>query len=280
MGSKADRPYGTFPRGGPMETETPASPPARRRWFDPAPGSRAMWMRRGAFLATLVLLAAALFAPPTPPPASADQTAAPPPTPAELYAAISPAVVEIHATDSATNETRTGAGVLVDASGAILTALHVVQDARLTVRFADGTEVPAAIASTLPAQDVAVIVPSLLPSGIRPAVMGNPGSLRIGDPALAIGSPYGLTGSLSVGVVSGLGRSAKVPPLETSLDGLIQFDGAINPGNSGGPLLDDRGEVVGIVLGVPKPDDNKTAVGIGFAVTIDNAASALGLPPD
>ena len=153
-----------------------------------------MWMRRGAFLATLVLLAAALFAPPTPPPASADQTAAPPPTPAELYAAISPAVVDIHATDSTTNETRTGAGVLVDASGAILTALHVVQDARLTVRFADGTEVPAAIASTLPAQDVAVIVPSLLPSGIRPAVMGNPGSLRIGDTALAIGSPYGLTG--------------------------------------------------------------------------------------
>jgi len=280
MRSKADRPYGTFPRGGPTEAETPPSPPVRRRWFEPAPGLRAARIRRGAFLATLVLLAAALFVPPTPAPATADQTPGPAPTPAELYAAVSPAVVEIHATVGATNETRTGAGVLVDASGAILTALHVVQDARLTVRFADGTEVPAAIASTLPASDVAVIIPSLLPLGIAPAVMGNPGSLRIGDRALAIGSPYGLTGSLSVGVVSGLGRSARVPPLEASLDGLIQFDGAINPGNSGGPLLDDRGEVVGIVVGVPRPDDNKTAVGIGFAVTIENAAGALGLPPD
>ena len=110
--------------------------------------------------------------------------------------------------------------------------------------------------------------------------MGKPRSLRIGDKALAIGSPYGLTGSLSVGVVSGLDRSALVPPLQTSLSGLIQFDGAINPGNSGGPLLDENGEVVGIVVGVPDPNDKKTAVGIGFAVTIENAAGALGLPPD
>ena len=279
MGSKADRPYGTFPRGGSPEPPAPPPPPVRHRWYRPAPGPRAARIRRGAFLASLVLLALALLAPA--PPATIAEAPQPTATPttSELYAAVRPAVVEIHATATTTNETRVGAGVVIDQSGAILTALHVVQDARLTVRFVDGTQVPAAIAATLAEQDVAVVVPAMLPPGIRPAVMGNPQSLRVGDKALAIGSPYGLTGSLSVGAVSGLDRTAQVPPLDRSLDGLIQFDGAINPGNSGGPLFDERGEVVGIVVGVPVPE-KQTAVGIGFAVTIQNAAGALGLPPD
>ena len=281
MGSKADRPYGVFPRGGAPEPATPATPPpARRRWFQPADGQRAARIRRGSFFASLILLGLALHAPaPRDTVAEAPQPSATPTT-SELYAAVSPSVVEIRASVTATSEKRTGAGVLVDASGAILTALHVVQDARLTIRFVDGSEVPGAVIATLPEQDIAVVLPSMLPSGIRPAVMGNPQRLRIGDKALAIGSPYGLSGSLSLGAISGLQRSAVIPPLETSLDGLIQFDGAINPGNSGGPLFDERGEVVGIVVGVPQPDDRRTAVGIGFAVTIQSAAGALGVPPD
>ena len=279
MGTKADRPYRTFPGGASPEPAPSALPPRRRRWFEPDPSPRAHLIRRGAFVASVILLALALVAPPPPQPTVA-QPAPSTPTMSELYAAVSPSVVEIRANVPSTNETRTGAGVLVDSSGAILTALHVVQDARLMVRFADGTQATAAITATLPESDVAVIIPSTLPPGIRPAVMGNPRSLRVGDRAFAIGSPYGLTGSLSVGAVSGLGRSARVPPLESSLDGLIQFDGAVNPGNSGGPLFDERGEVVGIVVGVPTAEDKRTAVGIGFAVTIENAAGALGLPPD
>jgi S1-C subfamily serine protease len=281
MGSKADRPYGVFPRGGLPEEPASAPAPARRRWYEPDPSPRAAFIRRGAFVASLLLLGLALRAPGPPPTIVEAPQPSASPTTSDLFAAVRPSVVEVRATVAATNETRTGAGVLVDQSGAILTALHVVDGARLSVRFVDGTTVPAAIAAVLAEQDVAVIIPSMLPQGIRPAVMGNPQSLRVGDQAFAIGSPFGLTGSLSVGVVSGLQRSALVPPLEKSLDGLIQFDGAINPGNSGGPLFDENGEVVGIVVGVPQPDDGKkTADGIGFAVTIQNAAGALGLPPD
>ena len=109
--------------------------------------------------------------------------------------------------------------------------------------------------------------------------MGNPGSLSIGDPAFVIGHPFGLTGSLSTGVISGLDRAMTAPNLSKPITGMIQFDAAVNPGNSGGPLVDQRGDVVGIVTGLVNPA-GKVFSGVGFAVTIDSAAAGLGIPPD
>src|SRR5438034_547441 len=112
------------------------------------------------------------------------------------------------------------------------------------------------------------------------ATMGDPSRLAIGSPAFVIGHPFGLTSSLSAGVVSGLDRSMTAPGLAKPLTGLIQFDAAVNPGNSGGPLVDANGEVVGIVTGLVNPAGQRVFSGVGFAITIDQAAGALGLPPD
>src|SRR5438093_6636093 len=278
----ADRPYGSFPRDERPDPDAPPEAPRRRRWYEPAPGPRAAFIRRATFWSSLALFTAAVFISPPPLPRTYE-IALPAPGPAlsvaGLYARVGQAVVEIHARDASGVE-HIGAGVVVDESGAILTSLHVVRDASLTVRFADGSEARAGINAQLPEQDIAVILPSRVPLALVPAVLGDARGLRIGDQAVVIGSPFGLTRTLSVGVISGLGRTIRIPPVEQELTGLIQVDAAVNPGNSGGPLVDARGEVVGIVIGVPKPGDNSTAVGIGFAVTIDNAAGALGLPPD
>lgn len=276
--TKADRPYGSFPRAGaPAEPAAPAAPPRRRRWWQPAPGRRARRIRRGAFLASVLLLVLALMAP-APPLAIVAVPQAPATLSAtDLYAQVGPSVVEIH---TAGANPRIGSGVLVDSSGLVLTSLHVVKDGSITVRFADGTEARGAIVNQIPEQDVAVVQTSTVPFGIPAATMGDPNHLRVGDPAYVIGSPFGLTSTLSVGSVSGLGRTVRLPVADTPLGGLIQFDGAVNPGNSGGPLVDSRGEVVGIVVGVPKGEDGMPAVGIGFAVTIDSAGGALGLPPE
>ena len=93
-----------------------------------------------------------------------------------------------------------------------------------------------------------------------------------------MGHPLGLVGSLSAGVVSGLDRESTPPGREEALRGLIQFDAAVNPGSSGGPLLDRRGQVVGIVTGLINPGDDDVFIGIGFAVPIDVAVSAAGGP--
>jgi S1-C subfamily serine protease len=278
----ADRPYGSFPRDASPHAEAPPVAPRPRRFYEPAPGRRAALIRRGAFFASLFLFACAVLLSP-PALRRTDEIVLPTPEPTlaapDVYARVGQAVVEIRAR-SANGEERIGSGVVVDRSGAILTSLHVVQDASLTIRFADGSEARGGLASALVEQDIAVVLPSQLPATLEPAVLGDPRRLRIGDSAYVIGSPFGLTRSFSAGVVSGLDRQVRIPPVATDLTGLIQVDAAINPGNSGGPVVDSRGEVVGIVVGVPRPGDGTTAVGVGFAVTIDNAAGALGVPPD
>jgi S1-C subfamily serine protease len=103
--------------------------------------------------------------------------------------------------------------------------------------------------------------------------------MHIGDEAFAVGHPFGLYGSMSTGVVSGLNRTFRHPESDQRLQGLIQIDAAVNPGNSGGPLLNRYGQVVGIVTGLVNPTDNNFFVGIGFAVPIDVAGGAAGLPP-
>lgn len=171
-----------------------------------------------------------------------------------------------------------GTGVITNAAGDILTALHVVNEAdSINVVFADGTRSTAEVVSSDPDSDIAVLRADGSPDVIVPAVMGASRTLRIGDPILAVGTPLGLTGSLSSGVVSGLNRRIPTGD-ETQLEGLIQFDAAVNPGNSGGPLLNNAGQVVGVVTALANPSDDASFVGIGFAVPISTAAGTAGAP--
>jgi S1-C subfamily serine protease len=169
-----------------------------------------------------------------------------------------------------------GAGVVIDDSGQILTARHVVTGSEsIEVTFADGTQSSATIASEQADNDIAVLVADTLPSVIVPAVLG--GGVRIGDDVYATGHPFELYNSLSAGVVSGLNRTVPIAESQT-LTGLIQFDAAVNPGNSGGPLLNRAGQIVGIVTALANPAQEGFFVGVGFAVPIATAGGAAGAP--
>ena len=173
-----------------------------------------------------------------------------------------------------------GSGVVINDNGDILTSLHVVDRAlKIEVIFADGTEAEAQIINAVPEKDIAVLSTSRLPELVVPATLGNPNAMNIGDEAYVVGHPLGLYGSMSTGVISGFDRSFRPPDGGQRLEGLIQIDAAVNPGNSGGPLLNRYGQVVGIVAGLANPTDSNFFIGIGFAVPIDVAGGAAGLPP-
>ena len=214
---------------------------------------------------------------------SALESQTPPPANGEgAYAAVRPSLVLIE-TEGGDPDARTddgqGTGVVVTDAAEILTALHVVANAgTITVRFADGTQAEATISSADEDNDIAVLEPDNVPGVIVPAVLGNPAALRIGSETFAVGNPFGLYGSISTGVVSGLERSFRDPETEIVHTGLIQIDAAVNPGNSGGPLLDRDGRVVGIVTALINPTEQHVFIGIGLAVPIDVAGGGAGLP--
>lgn len=171
-------------------------------------------------------------------------------------------------------------GVIVNDNGDILTSLHVVAAASdLHVTFADGTQSTAEVIGILPENDIAVLQAETLPQQIIPATLGNPNAMRIGDEAFVVGHPFGLYGSMSVGVISGFNRTVEAPITGQELQDLIQFDAATNPGTSGGPLLNRYGQVVGIVSMLLNPTEQEVFIGIGFAVPITIAGGAAGLPP-
>lgn len=202
-----------------------------------------------------------------------------PPDAAAAHLAIQPSLVFITSERPGTagREVGTGAGVIINADGTVLTALHVVSGAtKITIRFADGTEASSRISDQQPASDIAVLAVDKLPAVVVPAVLG--GGVRVGDPVFAVGHPLGLADSLSAGVVSALGRSVRLDTGGT-LNDLIQFDAAANPGNSGGPLLDRGGRVIGIVTGLANPSKQGFFIGIGFAVPIATAGGVAGSPP-
>lgn len=282
--SRSDRPYGSFPGSGGPALEPVVAPPAPR-----IPRRTRVWRRVAAPLAVLGLLILSLMlvdavqtggrraldaaqAQPTPAPT--------PPLAALAYAHIAPSVVQVTAA-GANGEPASGAGVIVDDQADILTSLHIVADAKsVTVRFADGTDSPAEVVASLADKDIAVLRPARAPAKLVAATLGDPGRAIVGAPVFVVGHPFGLTSSLSAGVVSGLDRTISAPGLARPLTGLLQFDAAVNPGSSGGPLVDGNGEVIGIVTGLVNPAGQRVFSGVGFAVTIDQAAAALGLPPD
>ena len=174
----------------------------------------------------------------------------------------------------------TGSGVVVTDDGSILTSLHVVLGSdRIMVTFHDGTETEADLVGARPDKDLAVLKPHKLPDDLRPATLRPVAGLQPGDEVVAVGFPFGIGASVSSGVVSGLGREHSAGDGRPALSNLIQFDAAANPGNSGGPLVTMDGEVVGIVAAIVNPTDQAVFIGIGLAVPIEDAASALGVPP-
>jgi S1-C subfamily serine protease len=173
-----------------------------------------------------------------------------------------------------------GSGVVVDLDGDILTSLHVIADAtEIELTFADGTKSSADVVVRQPEDDIAVVRATQPPANLVPATLGNPGAVRQGSEAYAMGSPFGLYGSMSVGVISGLDRSFKLPDSDVVLKGLFQIDAAVNPGNSGGALVDREGHLIGIVTALINPTKDDVFIGIGLAVPIDVAGGAAGLPP-
>ena len=173
-----------------------------------------------------------------------------------------------------------GTGVVIIDKGVILTNLHVVSGSdHIKVTFFDGLEADASITGMQPENDLAVLQANKIPDDLIAATMRSTGDLAPGDKVMAVGFPFGIGPSASGGIVSGLKRSFRSPEGKQEMNNLIQFDAAANPGNSGGPLVTMDGEVVGIVTAILNPTPARTFIGIGFAVPIENAAQAAGLPP-
>jgi S1-C subfamily serine protease len=211
-----------------------------------------------------------------------------PPYSALAFAVIAPSLVLIQthtdgeaaaSAEPGTPSDGLGSGVLVTDDGVILTARHVVHGARsITLTFADGSGAVGTIIDEQADRDIAMVQTDRVPMDAAPAVLGDSG-IPVGSEAYAVGSPYGLFGSLSAGVISGQGRTFRLPDSHITVSGLIQFDAAVNPGNSGGPLLDRAGHVIGIVIALLNPTDDDTFAGIGLAVPIAAATGGGGETP-
>jgi putative serine protease PepD len=193
-----------------------------------------------------------------------------------IFQAASPTVVEIAASTQdrwgRPFSSSTGSGFVVDAAGLILTNQHVVASAStITVRFSTGDERSASIVRQDSANDLALLEVDGLPDGVEIATLGNSDAVEVGEPAIAIGSPFGLEQTVTQGIVSAINRTWSAGSRVHR--GLIQTDAPINPGNSGGPLLNARGEVIGITTMIESPVEGN--VGIGFAVPINIAQKLL-----
>ncbi len=161
-------------------------------------------------------------------------------------------------------KTGAGSGVILDKKGYIATNHHVIEGAKqLEVTLYDGSKWKAKLVGTDPDNDLAVISIEAPPEKLNPIPLGDSANLVVGQKVLAIGNPFGLQGTLTIGIVSSLGRSLKTDSGRT-IDGIIQTDASINPGNSGGPLLSTSGELVGINSAIFTPSGG--SVGIGFAI--------------
>lgn len=169
---------------------------------------------------------------------------------------ILPSVVQVRAGRG------TGSGVAIDGVGHVVTNAHVVQGSdSVSLVLADGSTTSGRVIGSDERNDIAVIATS--PNAVRAATIGQSGNLRIGQPVIAVGSPLGLNGTVTSGIVSSPHRSSGSRPE------MIQTDAAINPGNSGGPLVDLQGRVVGINTSIATLGGPSGNIGIGFAVPID-----------
>jgi S1-C subfamily serine protease len=160
-----------------------------------------------------------------------------------------------------------GSGFVYDESGHIITNYHVVEGAStIQVTFLDGATSSADVVGTDPYSDIAVVHLDQQVTTLQPVVLGSSSDLMVGEPVAAVGNPYGLSDTLTAGIVSSLGRSIDAPGGYVIID-IIQLDAAINPGNSGGPLVNTKGQVVGVNTAIQS--ETGSFAGIGFAIPSD-----------
>jgi 2-alkenal reductase len=191
----------------------------------------------------------------------------------EIYQNVNPSVVNIQTTQSTGRSlvTSQGSGFVWDMQGHIVTNNHVVDGAQqISVIFANGDALSAKVVGTDPASDLAVIQVDASKTTLRPVTMGDSSKVQVGDLVIAIGNPYGLSGSMSQGIVSALSRSLTVDssnPFSSStytIPDIIQTDTAINPGNSGGVLVNGNSEVIGVTSAIQSSTNSNS--GVGFVI--------------
>jgi S1-C subfamily serine protease len=167
-----------------------------------------------------------------------------------------------------------GSGFVIDKTGHIVTNYHVVQGAKkINVSFSNGASTKATIVGVDPSSDIAVLKVGASSRALTPLPLGNSDEMRVGDPVVAIGNPFGLDRTVTAGIVSAIQRAITAPNGYT-IDHVIQTDAAINHGNSGGPLLNAQGQVIGITSQILSDDQNNPEsgnIGIGFAIPINTA---------
>ncbi|WP_341867126.1 S1C family serine protease [Arthrobacter oryzae] len=205
----------------------------------------------------------------------------------------SPSVVTIGASSGTAGGT--GSGIVLDASGHILTNTHVVTldgqaaNAAIEVRTSDGKVYPGTITGTDPLSDLAIV--QITAPGLVPASLGDSGNVKVGDTAIAIGAPLGLSGTVTDGIVSAANRTIETSSSAASGSqagsasdaqgsisiNVIQTDAAINPGNSGGPLLNANGEVIGVNVAIASAGATSSSsaqsgnIGVGFSIPVNDA---------
>ncbi len=268
----------------PVAATTPLAPPT-----DPAAGVAVRPPRIGRVIATGVALSvlagglagavtggafddqatarAPIELPQAPPPARGSGT-----TIADAAAAVLPGVVSVRAGQA------TGSGFAIDRDGHVVTNAHVVSGTRdVRLALADGSTVTADVIGVDEDNDLAVLEASD-PSRLRPLTLGRSSALRVGDPVLAIGSPLGLEGTVTAGIVSAVNRQAEFGD-NGNRQTAIQTDAAINPGNSGGPLVNASGEVVGVNTAIATLGRSRSGtsgnIGIGFAIPVDRMTTIV-----
>jgi len=225
----------------------------------------------GAVAATLVARAAPAAAVTAATMTTAQSTSLSSATAESIYAQVSPGVVTI--TSVVGNGQAIGSGIVLDSKGDILTNAHVIAGARqIQVTLSTGQTITATLVGSNSAADLAVIRISLPASSLHPVTLGNSGEVKVGDTVYAIGSPFGLSGTLTEGIVSNLNQGGAVST-GANLSGLIQTDAAINPGNSGGPLVNTAGQVIGVNNSIESPVNGN--VGVGFAIPINQVRQLL-----
>ncbi|MCW2986892.1 MAG: hypothetical protein JWR63_4462, partial [Conexibacter sp.] len=207
--------------------------------------------------------------------AAADTTAAATLTLGEIYKKSAPGVVDLVVGSG--SSAAEGSGFVVDKRGDVVTNAHVVDGATsIKVTFSDGTKATGRVLGTDTATDIAVVrVTQISAAKLHPLTLGDSGAVQVGDGVLAIGSPFGLSETLTTGIVSALDRTITSPSGAT-IGGAIQTDASINHGNSGGPLIDAEGQVVGVNAQIES--DSGGNDGIGFAIpsgTVRTVAAAL-----
>ena len=201
-------------------------------------------------------------------------------TVSEIYARAAPGVVQITSTAAASDNPSAfeqqlqavprqalGSGFVIDKAGHIVTNYHVIEGAdQIEVSFSNRDTLTATVVGSDPSTDIAVLRVQSSSRGLAPLAFGNSDTVRVGDPVVAIGNPFGLRRTATAGIVSAVQERTITAPNGYPIDHVIQTDAQINSGNSGGPLLSGSGEVIGVNSQIARADGSTGNVGIGFAV--------------